>query len=158
MAREHRRRLLDFFVRRVRSAQDAEDLCQDVLEDLLRARSDTVLNPLAFALSIAADTVADYFRKKRLPLVAIDERAPDQAAHMQEDTISAVEFGEQVERALQSLPANKQRDVYIQRLLHGTPFSQIAAELSISVAVARNYYSTVNHQVWEFIRGQGEPK
>jgi RNA polymerase sigma factor (sigma-70 family) len=157
-ARDHYGQLLAYFVRRVKSPQDAEDLCQEVLARLLKLRVDAVSNPLPYIFKVAANVIADHFSGTKLRVVPLDERAADQAPHLQEDLIPAVEFGEDLLRALLSLPANIARDVYIKRLLDGTPFAQIAAELKITVPTAHTYFYNVNEHIWKFISGQGEHK
>lgn len=158
-ARDHAALLLAFFLRRVRSRDDVDDLCQEVLERLVNVRTDSVKDVEKYLYRCAAAVVTDYYRKQKLlKLVSLDETACEQVPHLQEDSISAVEFGEDVLRALKTLPAGVARDVYITRLLHGTPFPAIAMEFGITVESARTYFSNVNNHVWQTLWAQGGPK
>ena len=62
---EVRRRLVAFVDRRVESPEAAEDIVQDVLERLQRARPGTITNVQAWLYAASRHAIIDHYRKRR---------------------------------------------------------------------------------------------
>jgi DNA-directed RNA polymerase specialized sigma24 family protein len=149
--------LFGFFYSRVKSREDARDLCQDVLALLVDVPLRDVAEPMRYIYTTAANVLADHFKgSAQMSAVPIDERAPDQAASLQEDSMAAVALGQDLECVLRAHPSAIERYVYLRRLLDGAPYALIAAEVNVKRETAETYYSRVNATVWEFVWSKGE--
>lgn len=105
--------LLRFAKLRVRNDEDAEDLVQEALKDLLRAtfRGELTGEAVKFLFTILSRRIADYYerRKRRgggevqLPEERDDEQGPAPAAARTEDFTEGVEAQDVVERVLEQL-------------------------------------------------------
>ncbi len=154
VARKHSRPLFSYLARRLGSAEDAKDLMQEVLECLLKVDRRQVRDPRAYAIRCAAAVLAAHYERRKVRVVSIDELGSGQMDNLCEHPIDAVELGEDLVKVLRRLPRGVQRDVYIKRLLHETPFIDLAKEMRISLQVAYNYYYSTNKKVLEMLSEQ----
>ena len=155
IARE-RNRLRSFIRKRVADIDDAEDILQDVLSELVEATR--LMTPIehvsGWLFRVARNRITDLFRLKR-PQVSTDELAPG-AEHMRiEDLLPSPDGGpeaayarrvllEELEAALDELP-EEQRDVFIAHEIEGRSFKDLAAEtgLSINTLLGRKRYAVL---------------
>ena len=136
VARE-RSRLRNFIRSRVPDAQDAEDILQDVLAELVEAVRGMV--PLAeesgWLFRVAKNRIIDLFRKKKpQPLsesewLSIEELLPSSDGGPEAAYARGVLLDE-LDAALDELPA-EQRDAFVAHELQGKSFKELAAETNI---------------------------
>lgn len=136
VARE-RPRLRNFIRSRVPDAQDAEDILQDVLAELVEAVRGMV--PLAeesgWLFRVARNRIIDLFRKKKPePLsggewLSIEELLPSPDGGPEAAYARGVLLDE-LDAALDELPA-EQRDVFVAHELQGRSFKELAAESGV---------------------------
>ena len=145
VARE-RSKLGNFIRRRVRDSMDAEDLLQDVLQELVEAYRlpEPIEQAGAWLFRVARNRIIDRFRKnRRRPLVDMKsieladgeylldlalprlDQSPD-ALYQRSMVLDALE------RAVDELPAS-QRDVFIGHELEGISFKEMARTSGIPV-------------------------
>jgi RNA polymerase sigma factor (sigma-70 family) len=165
VARE-RGRLRNFIRRRVIDQDDAEDILQDVFEELVEAYrlTDPIEQIGAWLFRVARNRIIDRFRKKKEAPLA-DQSAFDDALEHGDDTrldlaLPSADAGpeaayaramllETLQAALDELPAN-QRDVFIAHELDGRSFKEIAAATGIGVntLLARKRYAVLHLREW----------
>jgi RNA polymerase sigma factor (sigma-70 family) len=155
VARE-RPRLRNFIRRRVIDQDEAEDILQDVFEELVEAwrLPDPIEQVGAWLFRVARNRIIDRFRKRkeaplpdaaqaddeyRLDLALPSPDAGPEAAYARAallDTLRA---------ALDELPAN-QREVFIAHELDGQSFKEIAAATGVGVntLLARKRYAVLH--------------
>ena len=136
VARE-RSRLRNFIRSRVPDAQDAEDILQDVLAELVEAVRGMV--PLAeesgWLFRVAKNRIIDLFRKKKpQPLsesewLSIEELLPSPDGGPEAAYVRGVLLDE-LDAALDELPA-EQRDAFVAHELQGKSFKELAAESGV---------------------------
>jgi len=136
VARE-RSRLRNFIRSRVPDAQDAEDILQDVLAELVEAVRGMV--PLAeesgWLFRVAKNRIIDLFRKKKpQPLsesewLSIEELLPSLDGGPEAAYARGVLLDE-LDAALDELPA-EQRDAFVAHELQGKSFKELAAESGV---------------------------
>ncbi|WP_322106904.1 sigma-70 family RNA polymerase sigma factor [Paraburkholderia sp. J41] len=165
VARE-RPRLRNFIRRRVIDQDEAEDILQDVFEELVEAwrLTDPIEQVGAWLFRVARNRIVDRFRKKKeVPLASAaastgsdaddDENgeawrldlalpSPDagpEAAYARAALLDALRA------ALDELPAN-QRDVFVAHELDGRSFKEMAAASGVSVntLLARKRYAVLH--------------
>lgn len=155
----HRERgqLLAYIQRRVRDAQEAEDVLQEAFYELVAAYR--LLQPVeqvgAWLMRVARNRIIDRFRKAGPVLlsdvwpVLLGEEPEDQI----EDLLPSPEDGpeaelmrsrmlEHVVRALDTLPAN-QREVFVAHEIEGVSFQALSERLGVSIntLLARKRYA-----------------
>jgi len=145
VVRRERGRLRSFILRRVRDAAEAEDVLQEALYELVFAYR--LMQPVeqagAWLMRVARNRIIDRFRKRRPELLgdlAADWEEEDSAL---ETLLPVVEDGpdavvirellmEELERALQELPA-EQREVFIAQELEGASFKELSARWGVGI-------------------------
>jgi RNA polymerase sigma factor (sigma-70 family) len=155
VARE-RPRLRNFIRRRVIDQDDAEDILQDVFEELVEAYrlTDPIEQIGAWMFRVARNRIVDRFRKKKEvplpdPIESDDEYRLDLALPSPDDGPEAAyeraALLNTLQAALDELPAN-QREVFIAHELDGRSFKEMAAETGIGVntLLARKRYAVLH--------------
>jgi RNA polymerase sigma factor (sigma-70 family) len=164
VARE-RPRLRNFIRRRVLDQDEAEDILQDVFEQLVQAwrLPDPVEQVGAWLFRVARNRIIDRFRKKKeapLPHAANASDAADfdaddaeyrldlalPSAHTgPEAAYARAALLDTLRAALDELPAN-QREVFIAHELDGRSFKEMAAEsgVGINTLLARKRYAVLH--------------
>jgi len=157
VVRRERGRLRSFILRRVRDAAEAEDVLQEALYELVFAYR--LMQPVeqagAWLMRVARNRIIDRFRKRRPELLgdlAADWEEEDSAL---ETLLPVVEDGpdavvirellmEELERALQELPA-EQREVFIAQELEGASFKELSARwgVGINTLLSRKRYAVL---------------
>ena len=162
IARE-RARLWQFIRRRVSDAGDAEDILQDVLEELVE--SARVLEPIeqigAWLFQVARHRIIDVLRRRRTRgvQVALDDTMDAGAADDlpgRVDDLPGTSAGpaqahqrrvllDALEAALGDLPP-EQRTVFMAHEIEGRSFQELAAQtgLSVNTLLARKRYAVMH--------------
>ena len=149
--RRERTRLTSFVRRRVLDSEEAEDLLQDVMMELLEA--ERVLQPIenagAWLFRVARNRITDLFRKRRPELGSSDSLAISNAAAdaddlpAWEDLLPSPDAGpdaryvrdlllDEVGHALEELPP-EQREAFIAHEFDGVSFKTLAARSGESI-------------------------
>ena len=153
VVKRERSRLLDFIRRRVSDPGDAEDVLQDVFEQLVEANR--LLMPIdhitGWLFEVARNRITDLFRKRRPePFadlggdeLAIAELLPSPDAGPEAVYVRGVLLDE-LQRALAELPA-EQRYVFIAHELEGRSFKELAAEtgINLNTLLSRKRYAVL---------------
>ena len=159
VVRRERGRLLSFILKRVTDAAEAEDVLQEALYELVAAYR--LMQPIeqagAWLMRVARNRIIDRFRKRRPQLLG------DLAAQGEEgESESALEklfpvvadgpdamlirelLMEELERALQELPA-EQREVFIAQELEGASFKELSARwgVGMNTLLSRKRYAVL---------------
>jgi len=160
--RDHQSRLLGYVRSKMQSLQDAEDLVQDVYLQALHNLNalDAVDNLAGWLYTVTRNRVIDWYRRKKAPVVAIDQTNDD--GYSLTDVIAESEagtfdaetraiFSEAIIESIEELP-EKQRYVFIQQVVEGRTFRDLAEETgeSINTLLARKRYAV------QFLRGRLE--
>jgi RNA polymerase sigma-70 factor (ECF subfamily) len=142
---EHRTRLLTFVRRRVTSAQDAEDIVQDILLKAARNRDQlqSAESLQAWLYRIARNTITDHYRARRLETEPLDAD-PLAEEEEQESAISAM--AECMEPFIQELEPTY-RDALVMADLHKLPQAEVAARLGLSLSGAKSRIQRARHQL-----------
>lgn len=164
-----RGRLRSFILRRVRDAAEAEDVLQEALYELVAAYR--LMQPIeqagAWLMRVARNRIIDRFRKRRPELLGdLAEGEEGESDAALEGLLPAVEDGpdamlirellmEELERALQELPA-EQREVFIAQELEGASFKELSARwgVGINTLLSRKRYAVL--RLRERLRAQYE--
>jgi len=142
--RRERGRLLAFIRRRVRTEEDAEDILQDVVYQLLTSYS--VTEPIerltAWLFRVARNKIIDWYRKKK-PGISLSGTGGGSGPLNLEDILfdpgqnpdevfarSAV--WTELAAALEELPP-EQREVFVKHELEGRSFKEIAEETGVGM-------------------------
>ncbi len=150
--------LFAFIRSKIRSLEEAEDVLQEVYVQALGSLNvlDAVDNLTGWLYAVAKNKIVDWYRKKRLPTVSIDEsdengiqfkdmlaeEIPDQ---LDEETRQFVL--QSIMDAIDELP-DKQKYVFIQQVIEGKTFRELSAQTgeSMNTLIARKRYAV------EFLR------
>lgn len=141
---EHDAELQRFLMRRLRSAQNAQDLAQEAYLRLLRVeRSELVRKPRAYLYRIAANLVYEFQLREQRELVTFDSDALELAAERprhggEEDESERLSLAQQLEAVLAQLPP-LYRAVFVLRKRDGLSYTEIAERLEISVHTVKKY-------------------
>lgn len=148
-----RKGLFAFIRSKIRSLEESEDLLQDIYVQVLGNLNalETVDNLTGWLYTIAKNKVIDWYRKKHLPAVSIDEVDENGCSFKEfltEEIPEGMDEDEQEElyqiifRYVEELP-EKQQYVFIQQVVEGRTFRELAAETgeSINTLIARKQYA-----------------
>ena len=131
-----------FLLRRLRRAEDADDLAQEVYMRLLRRnRDEPVLNPRAYVYRIAAHVVAEFRTRSEhgQDTVVFDSEAVERAEAWEPDVLAErLSMQRQLERALAELPPTHQA-VFLLHKRDGHSHEEIAAKLKLSPHTVEKY-------------------
>jgi RNA polymerase sigma factor (sigma-70 family) len=145
--------LFAFIKSRIRSLEEAEDLLQDVYFQALSSLNvlEAVDNLTGWLYTVAKNKIIDWYRKKRLPTVSIDEPlengfsfkdflAEEVSETMDDETREFVL--QSIMEAIDELP-DKQRYVFIQQVVEDKTFRELAQETGepINTLIARKRYA-----------------
>ncbi len=131
-------------MRRLRSAQNAQDLAQEAYLRLLRVEHmELVRQPRAYLYRIALNLVTEFRLREQREPITFDSEALEEAAQKVSDAPDD-EQGErmadaqQIEALLGQLPP-LYRAIFILRKRDGLSYPEIAAQLEISVHTVKKY-------------------
>jgi RNA polymerase sigma factor (sigma-70 family) len=154
---------LDAFIRkRVKRAEDADDILQEVFFQL--AEADRLLKPIdhltAWLFTVARNRITDLYRKKKT--VSLPEYPEDIAEDMQalndllfddggtpETEFLRSVFWDELEKALDELPP-EQREVFEMTELQGLSFKEIASITGepVNTLISRKRYAILHLRRW----------
>lgn len=159
--RREGKRLLNFIRRRVRTEEDAEDILQEVLFQLVASYS--VTEPIekltSWLFGVARNKIVDWYRKRRVESVPIDDAGLLSSEHVlldpnqvPDDLFDRALVWSELEESLEELP-EEQRDVFIMHEVEGRSFREIA-ELTgepINTLLSRKRYAVLHlrEKLWE---------
>jgi RNA polymerase sigma factor (sigma-70 family) len=147
--RAERQRLLDFIRSRVRLAEDAEDIVQDVFYQFVVGED--ILGPIekttSWLFTVARNRIIDWYRKRRPEAISNlqTEGHPDDDDELLLENMLFDPVGtpddvyfrslvwEELADALEELP-DAQREVFVMHELEGKSFKEIADETGVGVA------------------------
>ena len=138
-------RLRNFIRRRVRDAEDAEDILQDVFSELVEANR--LLVPIdhisAWLFRVARNRITDLFRKKKPEALEFEDLLPAVDAGPDAEYARQVLFDE-LAAAIEELP-DDQRRVFVAHELEGKSFKDIAAETgaNVNTLLSRKRYAVL---------------
>jgi RNA polymerase sigma factor (sigma-70 family) len=157
---ENGKKLFAFIRNRVREAEEAEDIFQDVMFEL--TESYRLMQPIekvaAWLYRVARNKITDKYRKKRPYLLedqAVYSNSDDEQLFLNDLLKSNTESPDKefdqaliqsaLEQALEELPI-EQRDVFVKHELEGISFKQIAEETgdSINTLLSRKRYAVLH--------------
>lgn len=151
-----RERLRAFIRRRVPDPADADDILQDVFEELVA--SSRLLAPIeqvgAWLFRVARNRIVDRFRRRALEPVSLpeDDENGDTLADLLPSPDSGPEAAyarrvllDELTAALDELPA-EQRTVFVAHELEGQSFNQLAAAtgVGLNTLLARKRYAVLH--------------
>ncbi len=158
IARNYRSRLKRFIWKRVSSAEDAEDILQDVFYQL--AEADRLMKPIehisAWLYTVAGNRITDLYRKKRPePLSEYFSENEDMVAEFvgliyetentPENEYLKSLFWEELEIALKELP-REQRMIFELNELEGISFKELAGLTgeTVNTLISRKRYAVLH--------------
>lgn len=133
---EYRDRVLGYIRARVSNRADAEDLCQDVFERVMRSaeRHDAAKSaPSTWLYAITRNAVIDYWRKAR-PTEALPEELADESAV--DNDLLREELLDELAAALEKLP-EELTDIVVLRYYDRLPLTGIAEKLNLSYGAVK---------------------
>jgi RNA polymerase sigma factor (sigma-70 family) len=153
-------RLKGFIRKRVHSAEDAEDILQDVFYQL--AEAEQLLKPVeqisAWLYRVARNRITDLYRKKKPETMSDflfdgrDDEMEEELGDFLYDTESTQEtrllqslFWEELEKALDELPPEQRRAFELNEL-RGIPFKEIAESTgeTVNTLISRKRYAVLH--------------
>ena len=146
-------RLLAFIRSRVSNREDAEDILQDVFYHTLQGVSvtDQIDNVLGWLYTAARNRIIDWYRKKRLRTVPLDDMEKygiedliaDSGLHPEQSYYRNV-ITEALIESVEALP-EEQRMVFVLQELEGMTFKEIAETTgeSINTLISRKRYAVL---------------
>jgi RNA polymerase sigma factor (sigma-70 family) len=148
--RAERQRLLDFIRSRVRLAEDAEDIVQDVFYQFVVGED--ILGPIekttSWLFTVARNKIIDWYRKRRpeaISALLVETHPDDDGEELLLENMLFDPAGtpdnlyfrslvwEELADALEDLP-DAQRQVFVMHELEGKSFGEIAGETGVGVA------------------------
>ena len=146
-------RLLAYIRSRVGTAEDAEDILQDVFYHTLQGISvtDQIDNLMGWLYTAARNRVIDWYRKKRPPTVPLEEMETYSLAALIADAGLHPEkayyrnlIAEALTESVEALP-EEQRLVFVLQELEGMTFKEIAEMTgeSINTLISRKRYAVL---------------
>jgi RNA polymerase sigma-70 factor (ECF subfamily) len=128
---EYRDRVFSYINARVNEREDAEDLCSDVFEKVLRfadSFDETKASFGTWLYSITRNTVTDYYRRARPSYEIPEDLASDGSP---EDDVLEAQALEELASALERLPADL-ADVIVYHYYDRMPLTEISEKLGVS--------------------------
>jgi RNA polymerase sigma factor (sigma-70 family) len=157
-------KLLNFINTRMPSAEDAEDILQDVFYEFVETTRQTepIEKAVAWLYRVARNKITDWYRKRkpeRFENKTIQNEEEDEPLFIA-DILSSLErpaddqmllkvISEELMEALELLP-EKQREVFVLHEIEGMSLKQIAeqTETSLKTVISRKHYAV------QFLRAQ----
>lgn len=135
--------LLRYLTSRLPNGEDARDLAQETYLRLLRRnRDDLVRHPEAYLFRIAANLMYEHWLKTRPesahPSLAIDPEMMESDELSTEGCVAQQQSVDALERVLRVMPPTRRKVIILHRR-DGMTYSEIAAELGISVGMVKKH-------------------
>ncbi len=145
---EYRGKVMSYIRTRVKTYEDAEDICSDVFEKVFRSgdRYDAEkASASTWIYTITRNAVIDYFRRMRpaeeLPEELRDDEKP-------EDEVLRSETLDELAAALRRLP-EELRDIIVLRYYDCMPLTEIAAQMGLSYGAVKIRHQKALNQLRE---------
>ena len=129
-------KVMGYIMARVQRRADAEDLCADVFEKVLRKLDDfdeTRASVSTWVFTITRNTVIDYFRRRK-PQEELDENLSDDTeldeGLLQSETLS------ELAALLRQMP-QQLRDIVVLRYYDNKPLTEIAEMMNLSYGAVK---------------------
>ncbi|QBF28452.1 sigma-70 family RNA polymerase sigma factor [Pseudomonas tructae] len=138
---DHHNWLTGWLRRRLGCPDSAADLAQDTFMRLLQARDTPLLNePRAFLTTVAKRVLCNHYRRQDLERAYLQALAqlPEALAPSEEHRAIIFETLLELDRLLDGLPLPVKR-AFLMAQVDGLSYSQIAAQLGISLATVKRY-------------------
>lgn len=133
---EYSGKVMGYLRARIRNTAEAEDLCSEIFEKVLRKAEDYDQSKAAvgtWIFTITRNTLIDHYRKTK-PTEELDENLAD-GAELDEDLLNAETLGE-LASALRSLP-EQLRDIIVLRYYDGKPLTEVAQLMNLSYGAVK---------------------
>lgn len=144
--REHHGWLCHWLRQKVSCAHHAEDLAQDTfISILVSPQLLAIRQPRPFLATVARRLVANFYRRKKIEesyLQALSD-LPEACAPSPEVRQQAIEMLEQLDQALDGLPAHV-REAFLLAHLQGMRYGDIAERLRVSSSSVKQYLQRAN--------------
>lgn len=135
----------NFFLRRLRNAQDVRELTQEVWTRLLRVqRPEEIIEPFAYIYRAAANVLAEFRMRQRKERVEFDSAAAEYISEHPDsppanDPASRLAIQHEIQQALAVLPA-AYREILLLRICDGVSFADIGKRLGFSAGTTEQYF------------------
>lgn len=142
--REHAVELQRFLIRRVRHAQDADDLAQEVFARLLRVRdAELVRKPLPYMIGIAIHVVREFRQRQQQERVLFDSAITDDLCEnpehpAQRGVAERLELQQWLDSALAQLPPTHQLVLLLVKR-DGLSYVEAARKTGLSIHTIEKY-------------------
>jgi RNA polymerase sigma factor (sigma-70 family) len=150
-------KLLNFINTRMPSAEDAEDVLQDVFYEFIEtAREEPLEKAVAWLYRVARNKITDWYRKRkpeRFENHSVGTKEEDDEALFLTDILSSLDrpaddqmllkaISEELTDALELLP-DKQKEVFVMHELEGLSLKQIADQTRapLKTVISRKHYA-----------------
>jgi len=140
--------LFSWLRRKLGCPHNAADLAQDTFVSVITAgHCEEIREPRPYLVTIARRLMSHRHRRQLLEDAYTGTLAvlPEDLAPSPEAQLLAIEALEQVDRALEGLPAAV-REAFLLCQLHGLSYAEIAGRLSISTSSVKQYLTRANRQ------------
>ena len=153
--KDERKKLVGYIRSRVSDPEEAEDLLQDVFYSVLS--NFNVLGPIdnlmGYLYAIARNKITDWYRKKRLNTVSLNNKESDHvleeiiediSINIEDDYVRAI-IEDEIFKNIDNLP-KEQKEVFIANEIEGISFKEMSKKMNISIntLLARKRYAVIN--------------
>lgn len=140
---EYKLPLRNYFLRRVNSAEEAEDLVQEVFLRLLKRNvSDQIDSLDSYLFRVAANTYKDYLRYQAIRGKGQHcslEDAPEPRSEISEERVMIGKQSlNQLKKELDKLP-ERTRDIFVMRAIQNRPYAEIAKLMDLSTRAVEKH-------------------
>ncbi|RKP53280.1 sigma-70 family RNA polymerase sigma factor [Pararobbsia silviterrae] len=146
--RDHHSWLQSWLRRKLGNTFDAADVAQDTFVSVLAAGTAAdILEPRPFLVTIARRLMAHRHRRQLLESSYLEMLAalPEELAPSPESQLLAIEALQQLDRALDGLPANV-KEAFLLAHLEELSYAEIAGRLGVSISSVKQYLVRANRQ------------
>ena len=133
---EYSGKVMGYLRARIRNTAEAEDLCSEIFEKVLRKAEDYDQSKAAvgtWIFTITRNTLIDFFRRKK-PQEELDENISEDGEI--DDSLLNTETLSELASALQALP-QQLRDIVVLRYYDGKPLTEIAEMMGLSYGAVK---------------------
>ena len=140
---EYKLPLRNYFLRRVNSAEEAEDLVQEVFLRLLKRNvSDQIDSLDSYLFRVAANTYKDYLRYHAIrgkgQHCSLEEAPEPRSELSAERVLIAKQSLNQLTKELDKLP-ERTRDIFVMRAIQNRPYAEIAELMDLSTRAVEKH-------------------
>jgi RNA polymerase sigma-70 factor (ECF subfamily) len=142
---QHGAHLRRYLMRRLRNAQDARELAQEVWTRLLRVQHpERILEPMAYVRRAAANVLIEFrMRQEREPVLfdsqTAEAVAENPAQAPPDELPERLDAQHHLQRLLAKLP-QAYRQILLLRLCEGLSYEQIGARLELTAGTVERYF------------------